>query len=216
MSKKRIWVRTILFGIVLASIITTYFFIQNNESNKVAVNDINIEEEKIKAQPKRELTEEDKKFISLLEDGQYTTLFEETKEFETQSQRDFNNLALSYLEYGKSNYKSSLGYLDRVEYIPEELEEKITRFKEILKLEKDKEVEQEILEEQNRMIDDATENPSSVTIGMTKEEVLTKGWGKPEDINRTVTKYGTSEQWIYSNYNYLYFEDGILTSIQTN
>ncbi len=51
-------------------------------------------------------------------------------------------------------------------------------------------------------------------IGMTKEEVLQSSWGKPNDINKTITEYATSEQWVYDNSNYLYFEDGILTTIQ--
>lgn len=52
------------------------------------------------------------------------------------------------------------------------------------------------------------------TIGMTKSEVENSTWGEPEDINRTITTYGTREQWCYSNYRYIYFEDGIVTSIQ--
>ncbi len=55
-----------------------------------------------------------------------------------------------------------------------------------------------------------------IRIGMNKDEVRLS-WGKPRDINRTVTIYGTSEQWIYGslNYaNYLYFDDSILTSWQ--
>lgn len=53
-----------------------------------------------------------------------------------------------------------------------------------------------------------------VRIGMTKQDVLDSSWGAPNDINKTTNEYGTSEQWCYNNYNYLYFEDGILTSIQ--
>lgn len=53
-----------------------------------------------------------------------------------------------------------------------------------------------------------------VRIGMTKEEVLLSNWGKPLDINKTTNVYGTSEQWVYKNNNYLYFDDGVLTSIQ--
>ena len=49
---------------------------------------------------------------------------------------------------------------------------------------------------------------------MTKDEVLNSTWGQPEDINKTTTKYGTREQWSYSGYRYIYFEDGIVTSIQ--
>lgn len=50
-------------------------------------------------------------------------------------------------------------------------------------------------------------------IGMTVEEVLVSTWGRPEDINKTTTKYGTSEQWCYPGYKYIYFEDGIVDSI---
>lgn len=52
------------------------------------------------------------------------------------------------------------------------------------------------------------------SIGMTKAEVEASTWGKPEDINKTTTKYGTREQWCYSGYKYVYFEDGVVTSIQ--
>ena len=51
-------------------------------------------------------------------------------------------------------------------------------------------------------------------IGMTKNEVIAFTiYIKPEDINKTTTKYGTSEQYVYDS-DYLYFEDGKLTSIQ--
>ena len=33
-------------------------------------------------------------------------------------------------------------------------------------------------------------------IGMTKE-MCRLSWGEPKDINRTITKYSTSEQWVY-------------------
>jgi hypothetical protein len=56
-----------------------------------------------------------------------------------------------------------------------------------------------------------------VWIGMTKEMALLS-WGKPDDINKTTTAYGVSEQWVYrySDYKaqYLYFKNGILTAIQ--
>lgn len=51
-----------------------------------------------------------------------------------------------------------------------------------------------------------------IKIGMTKEEVELS-WGKPSDINRTVTQYSTHEQWVYGK-QYLYFEDNILNSWQ--
>jgi hypothetical protein len=53
-----------------------------------------------------------------------------------------------------------------------------------------------------------------VRIGMTQAEVLASSWGRPDDINKTTTAYGTSEQWVYGHRNYLYFRNGILTTIQ--
>ena len=52
-------------------------------------------------------------------------------------------------------------------------------------------------------------------IGMTSQQVVKEtNWGRPYDINRTTTRRGTSEQWVYGNRRYLYFENGILTAIQ--
>lgn len=53
-----------------------------------------------------------------------------------------------------------------------------------------------------------------VEIGMTASEVKASSWGPPEHINRTTTASGTREQWVYKGYNYLYFENDILTTIQ--
>lgn len=56
-----------------------------------------------------------------------------------------------------------------------------------------------------------------ITIGLTDQEVLHKtSWGKPNRVNKTETAYGTREQWVYSNFKYLYFEDGYLVAIQTS
>ncbi len=56
-----------------------------------------------------------------------------------------------------------------------------------------------------------------VTIGMTPCAARA-AWGAPRDINRTTTAYGVREQWVFraSSYdsNYLYFQDGLVTSIQ--
>lgn len=53
-----------------------------------------------------------------------------------------------------------------------------------------------------------------VSIGMTKEQVLMSSWGKPRSVNTSTYKFGVHEQWVYSSGNYLYFENGVLTSIQ--
>lgn len=52
-----------------------------------------------------------------------------------------------------------------------------------------------------------------VKIGMTQSQVLATAWGKPNHINKTVNRYGTWEQWVYDDYQYLYFENGKLVSI---
>ncbi len=49
--------------------------------------------------------------------------------------------------------------------------------------------------------------------GMTKKQAEAS-WGYPDDINKTVGSWGVHEQWVYPNYQYLYFENGTLTSWQ--
>lgn len=52
-----------------------------------------------------------------------------------------------------------------------------------------------------------------VRLGMTKDEVLGSSWGRPRTINTTTYTFGVHEQWVYDG-GYLYFENGILTTIQ--
>jgi len=54
-----------------------------------------------------------------------------------------------------------------------------------------------------------------IKIGMTKDEV-SYAWGEPLDSRETITSYGTRTQWDYYKFNgaYLYFKNGILTSLQ--
>ena len=57
-----------------------------------------------------------------------------------------------------------------------------------------------------------------IRIGMDVEQV-TAAWGRPQDINTTTTAYGRSDQFVWEDsdglpYQYAYFDDGILTSIQ--
>ena len=57
-------------------------------------------------------------------------------------------------------------------------------------------------------------NPDAA-IGMTKSQVRNKtNWGDPNYIKTTTNKYGTHEQWVYDDYQYLYFDNGKLTTIQ--
>ncbi len=67
--------------------------------------------------------------------------------------------------------------------------------------------EQEKIAEHNEVLPD----PS---IGMTASEVESSSWGKPEKKNITEYAWGTEEQWVYSNYRYVYLKNGIVTSIQ--
>lgn len=53
-----------------------------------------------------------------------------------------------------------------------------------------------------------------VCIGMTKAMVL-ESWGHPSGgINKTTGAWGIHEQWVYGMGQYLYFENGKLTTIQ--
>lgn len=54
----------------------------------------------------------------------------------------------------------------------------------------------------------------TVRIGMTSDEALYCGWGKPDHVNRTITSRRVSEQWVYGYHQYLYFEGDRLTTIQ--
>lgn len=54
-----------------------------------------------------------------------------------------------------------------------------------------------------------------VAIGMSREQVLLS-WGPPQKNNKSVGSYGTHEQWVYGNGQYLYFENGTLKSYQTS
>ncbi len=52
-----------------------------------------------------------------------------------------------------------------------------------------------------------------VFVGM-PEAYARISWGDPNDINRTITRFGTHEQWVYESGNYLYIDDGKVSSIQ--
>lgn len=55
-----------------------------------------------------------------------------------------------------------------------------------------------------------------VRLGMSEKQVLLS-LGRPNRINRTHTAAGVSEQWVYgrySEYQYIYLTDGILTAVQ--
>lgn len=51
-------------------------------------------------------------------------------------------------------------------------------------------------------------------IGMSVVQATASCWGKPENVNRTTGANGTRDQFVYDGGRYLYFENGILRSIQ--
>lgn len=142
------------------------------------------------------------------------------------------NLPIMFTYATKVKYVYVLERLEEIKYIPDEIKEKVNELKIVAKEKEEKwnkkseeneaiyEAEKEKRELESKKkelefeINERTMNPKAVYIGMTKEEVLAEGWGRPIDINKTTTTYGVSEQWVYYDYKYLYFEDGILTTIQ--
>jgi hypothetical protein len=52
-----------------------------------------------------------------------------------------------------------------------------------------------------------------IAIGMTRSEAVFS-LGTPQTVNNTTTSNGTHEQWVYNLTNYVYVDDGIVTSYQ--
>ncbi|MCY7755671.1 DUF2845 domain-containing protein [Bacillus haynesii] len=191
----------------------------------------NQKEKKIKT---HKLTDKDKRFIQLIKDGEYDKVIKETSDLRDVFEKDYYFIASVYKKekelkethsgtYDDYSYMSAM--LDKVVYMDSHDVLQVQQFKkmnnkrmESAKKEQDivKEAERKE-EEKNEKLDamnERTANPKEVSIGMTTEEVLTEGWGRPIDINTTVTSNGKREQWVYKGNKYLYFEDGVLTSIQ--
>lgn len=66
------------------------------------------------------------------------------------------------------------------------------------------------IEQEITVMNDVEDKPR---LGMTKEQVINTKWGKPTKKNVDEYEWGTFEQWVYPNYRYVYFENGIVTSI---
>jgi hypothetical protein len=72
----------------------------------------------------------------------------------------------------------------------------------------------DIQEEVDKMTSVGCTKDKSAYIGEHSSRTVKCGWGKPEKINKTTTSRGVREQWVYPSGNYLYFYDGVLTTIQ--
>lgn len=54
---------------------------------------------------------------------------------------------------------------------------------------------------------------SDPKVGMTKTEVEGCAWGKPDRKNIDEYAWGTSEQWVYKSKGYVYFKNGVVSSV---
>ncbi len=50
-------------------------------------------------------------------------------------------------------------------------------------------------------------------VGMTSSEVRKTKWGNPDKINKDTYSWGTHEQWVYNDYGYVYFKNGVVSSV---
>ncbi len=55
-----------------------------------------------------------------------------------------------------------------------------------------------------------------IRTGMTRAQLYASCWGRPGKINTTITGSRRHEQLVYGGQNYVYLEDGVVTSIQTS
>lgn len=53
-----------------------------------------------------------------------------------------------------------------------------------------------------------------IVIGMTADEAR-QSWGEPSKINASVGTYGRHEQWVYPGSQYVYVQNGMVTSAQS-
>jgi hypothetical protein len=88
--------------------------------------------------------------------------------------------------------------------------------------ERERQASEEAEKERARLVKSAIERRVLI-VGMTSAEA-TEAWGAPMKVNASGGKYGQHEQWIYYRQvpgrrlpaaTYVYFEDGLLTSWQT-
>jgi hypothetical protein len=125
-------------------------------------------------------------------------------------------------EYYKVEYKGNFGYVMKSDIVetPELTKQRDVIAKSYYEEQKRKKDEVEANEKVALITKYGEDNAfrisiHMVAIGMT-DEMVTLSIGAPKDINRTERANHISEQWVYNNdkYKYLYFEDGVLKTIQ--
>lgn len=187
------------------------------------------ETKQVKVKPyTREISEEEQKYIQLVKNKDYDTLMKLAIDQSNEVHKDYYKIAYCLKEFQEvqrseteTNTNSLRGKyqyialtLKALKYVPDEIKNQIDEVQISANEKYQNYLQLAYQESQNEIITERTVDPQPVTIGMTKEEVLTEGWGKPSDVNRTTTASGVSEQWVYPGYKCLYFEDGILVTIQ--
>lgn len=231
------------FLLVLSVLLVALFGCSNQNVTKLNGDKLkeSSREEKM-TQKKHDLTKEDKKIINFIKNKEYDHVINETRDLENEFKKDYYFIASAYkkLEQLKDAKVSLDNYddytyvdamLDKVKYKNShadldflQTQENNKKDIDALQNDKDDQIQENIKEieeaekysairERATVIEERTNSPQSVSVGMSKEEVLIEGWGKPEKINKTQTADHTMEQWIYKGNKYLYFENGILSTI---
>lgn len=70
-------------------------------------------------------------------------------------------------------------------------------------------------QKEGRLNDEEDLSQSPPKVGMTKSEVERCAWGYPDKKNIDTYSWGTSEQWVYRSKGYVYFKNGVVTSVST-
>lgn len=181
---------------------------QNKKQNE---KQINAKKDELDEESKKQLVNE---LTQLLKEKKYLEVIKRTIHGESELEQTFFNFALAKQSVEKKHYADAYEFINKIENPPKEVPKEI--IDEYQKMKKDLEKYKPIEYDEEMIRNEPVQKFPQVTdleIGMTKEEVL-EIFGEPKDINRTITADSVSEQWVYSGGIYLYFEDGILTTIQ--
>ncbi|MFP3418099.1 hypothetical protein R0K30_01980 [Bacillus sp. SIMBA_154] len=221
-------------------ILGTVFILSGCGQNKIteestSTKTVTVNEETSSDNDSHNLTEEDRRLIRLIKEEKFDEVISKTSELNNVFQKDYYFIASAFKKIKDLNEKKadvenydSYAYieamLDKVKYSNDHSDLKFKQIKkdnldkikslETLKTKNTKLDKNEIEEyERSKQIEDRTLNPQIVSIGMTEDDVLLNGWGRPTKVNTNFTKNRTLKQWVYKGNKYLYFENGILTSI---
>lgn len=142
-----------------------------------------------------------------------TSLYKVDPEYDGPRSDEVKNYIINYQDIGSlEKWKEGHNHEVIKEYTFD-TEKNIIKLKEIAQ-DKSNKKQKEIEKQKEKEEQEKEKNFYSPEIGMTKEEVLDSIWGHPDKKNVDDYAWGTSEQWVYKNHGYIYFENGIVTSIQ--